>query len=94
MTHAERAREWFKRHATPHHAVPGGEVDRYSVDWSEEVEASLVGEFTEALRDAVVAANKVAKEWAGPVVYQTVHPGFSTPTVTGTLADKPNAPPD
>ena len=41
MTPAERARAWFRRHARPRFAVPGGEVVAYCVDWSEGVEASL-----------------------------------------------------
>ena len=55
MTHSERARAWFKRHAYATYAVPGGEVTGYHVTWSEEVERDLA-----ALLDAGASAVLVA----------------------------------
>lgn len=47
MTPEDRARAWFKRHAQIR-TGPDGETVAYGVDWSEEVERSLVAEFTVA----------------------------------------------
>lgn len=53
MTHSERARAWFKRHAYVTRA-PSGEVTGYHVTWSEEVERSLEAEMNAAAASVIL----------------------------------------